>query len=139
MRLGRKQRDYVRSLFEGRCAYCGNDLPEKGWHADHVEPVPRVSEVKRTAAGTVRTVCNGEFYKPERNTLENIFPACAPCNLFKSVLTIEQFRAEVSLQVERARKRSVNYRTAERFGLIKETGAPVLFHFELINKEQPND
>jgi hypothetical protein len=34
--------------------------------------------------------------------------------------------------VERARKRSFNFRTAERFGLISETYRPVIFYFERV-------
>ena len=37
MALTKKQRVELRMKFGGRCAYCGCELPEKGWHADHVE------------------------------------------------------------------------------------------------------
>lgn len=36
--------------FGGRCAYCGCELPEKGWHADHVQAVLRKSEQCMKAA-----------------------------------------------------------------------------------------
>lgn len=41
MVLTKKQRAELRMKFGGRCAYCGCELPEKGWHADHVEAVYR--------------------------------------------------------------------------------------------------
>ncbi len=41
MALTRKQRERLRMKFGGRCAYCGCVLPEKGWHADHVQAVLR--------------------------------------------------------------------------------------------------
>lgn len=41
MALTKKQRAELRMKFGGRCAYCGCELPEKGWHADHVEAVRR--------------------------------------------------------------------------------------------------
>ncbi|EED4236002.1 HNH endonuclease, partial [Salmonella enterica subsp. enterica serovar Typhimurium] len=44
MALTRKQRERLRMKFGGRCAYCGCELPEKGWHADHVQAVLRKSE-----------------------------------------------------------------------------------------------
>lgn len=44
MALTKKQRAELRMKFGGRCAYCGCELPEKGWHADHVQPVARISE-----------------------------------------------------------------------------------------------
>jgi hypothetical protein len=69
------------------------------------------------------------------NVLEKLFPACAPCNLFKSVFSIEQFRHEIQMQVDRARKTSVNFRTAERFGLVKVEARPVVVYFEQFNQE----
>ncbi|MDI8840916.1 HNH endonuclease, partial [Salmonella enterica subsp. enterica serovar Anatum] len=42
----------------------------------------------------------------------------------------EMFREQVSLQVERGRKSSMNFRTAERFGLIEAVDKPVVFWFE---------
>lgn len=39
-------------------------------------------------------------------------------------------RKEISYQIERARAYSVNFRTAERFGLIEIVDKPVVFWFE---------
>ncbi|HAG2284778.1 TPA: hypothetical protein G8W61_005175 [Salmonella enterica] len=65
-----------------------------------------------------------------RMKFENIFPSCAPCNLLKTTYSLEMFRKQVSLQVERGRRSSVNFRTAERFGLISVVNKPVVFWFE---------
>ena len=121
MALTKKQRADLRMKFGGRCAYCGCELPEKGWHADHVQAVLRISEqcMKAAAKGIFKLKTTGEFYRPEAERLENMFPACAPCNLLKTSYSLEMFRKQVSLQVERGRKSSVNFRTAERFGLIE--------------------
>lgn len=37
-----KERDRIKAKFGGRCAYCGEVLPDKGWHVDHAEPVGRI-------------------------------------------------------------------------------------------------
>lgn len=50
MALTKKQREKLRMKFGGRCAYCGCELPEKGWHADHVQAVLRKSEQCMKAA-----------------------------------------------------------------------------------------
>lgn len=110
-----KKRQEIWNKSGGKCWYCGCDLPEKGWHADHFEPVFRY---------------NGSFDRPERDNKENLVPACAPCNLFKSTFTIELFREQIENQIERGRRSSVNFRTAERFGLIEVTSNPVVFWFE---------
>lgn len=123
MALTKKQRERLRMKFGGRCAYCGCVLPEKGWHADHVQAVLRKSEQCMKAA-------EKGIFRPEADCPENIFPSCAPCNLLKTTYSLEMFRKQVSLQVERGRRSSVNFRTAERFGLISVVNKPVVFWFE---------
>lgn len=117
MRLSKKERQTVWNKSEGVCWYCGDNLPEKGWHADHVTPIIRDQ--------------NGEAEYPEDHHLDNIVPACAPCNLFKATFSVEGFRREIQEQVSRARRQSVNFRTAERFGLIEVSQEQVVkFWFE---------
>lgn len=60
----------------------------------------------------------------------NLNPSCFACNNYKMTFLIEELRRAVGRQVERARRYSVNFRLAERYGLIKETGNPVVFYFE---------
>lgn len=130
-KLTKLQRAELRQKFGGRCAYCGGKLPEKGWHADHVEAALRKWEFgERQSSGTRRTVATGEFWRPENDSLENLFPACAPCNLFKATFSVETFREQIAAQAERARQYSVNFRTAERFGLVEVKYTPVVFWFE---------
>lgn len=133
--ITKAQRAALRTKFGGRCAYCGCQLPEKGWHADHVEPVRRDFDVVR-APGKGYSVArsNGKVLHPELHAIENLFPACAPCNLFKATWSIEDMRNEISKQAERARAYSVNFRTAERFGLIEVVDKPVVFWFEIYDE-----
>ena len=79
MALTKKQRAELRMKFGGRCAYCGCELPEKGWHADHVQPVARISEQDMKAAekGIFKLKATGEVRNIYADTLENQFPACA--------------------------------------------------------------
>ena len=137
--LTKKQRQQVRDKSGGRCWYCGNPLPEKGWHTDHFEPVfrPLPSKPAKTKSGfgeipelVRKLIGNGGMANPENDHINNMVPACAPCNLFKSVWSIEAFRREIELQAERARKSSVNFRTAERFGIVQVVNEPVVFWFE---------
>lgn len=134
MRLSKKQREFVRLKFGGMCAYCGCELPDKGWHADHVDPCFRKMEVvprderKNPQAFEVRH--SGEFFNEEANKIENFYPACAPCNLFKSTFSLDMFRSEISKQTERAALYSVNFRTALRFRQVELNNNPVVFWFE---------
>jgi 5-methylcytosine-specific restriction endonuclease McrA len=131
-KLTKAQRAELREKFGGRCAYCGRPLPEKGWHADHVEAVYRKLEIdeKARAKGQWKLKQTGEVFLPENDALENMHPACAPCNLFKATFSLETFREQIAAQAERARQYSVNFRTAERFGLVEVKDAPVVFWFE---------
>lgn len=134
MALTAKQRQALRSIFGGRCAYCGCELPEKGWHADHVEPVGRITDYT-TVEGKFKLIRTGEVSCPENERTDNYYPACAPCNLFKASYSVEGFRRTIANQVTRARETSVNFRTAERFGLIQSTEQPVVFWFERYSQE----
>ncbi|MDU2939975.1 MAG: HNH endonuclease, partial [Enterobacteriaceae bacterium] len=126
MKLSKKQREELRMKFGGRCAYCGCELPEKGWHADHVEAALRKWHFgERKSNGTRAVIYTGEHWKPENDVLENLFPSCAPCNLFKATFSVEMFREQIAEQAERARKYSVNFRTAERFGQVQITHPPI--------------
>jgi 5-methylcytosine-specific restriction endonuclease McrA len=133
MPLTKKQRKQIWEKSGGKCWYCGTDLPIKGWHVDHFEPILRESKIVRDTSGSGfihKTVNTGRVLRPERDNIDNMVPACAPCNLFKATFDVEGFRREIERQIERARKTSVNFRTAERFGLIEVKTKPVLFWFE---------
>jgi len=64
------------------------------------------------------------------NEIENLNPACRLCNNFKAVWSLEEFRRNLAQQVERARKYSINFRNAERFGLVQVVSSEIVFHFE---------
>lgn len=123
MALTKKQRQEVWDKSSGICWYCGIALTDKGWHADHIEPIRRNKDS-----------CDN----PHLDTIDNIVPSCRPCNLFKSVLSIEGFRHEISHQTARARHYNVNFRTAERFGLIEVVDKPVMFWFEIQQERDSN-
>lgn len=118
MAISKKQREVLRMKFGGKCAYCGCELPDKGWHADHAEAV-------------LRNIGKGyAMDRPELDCIENMMPACQPCNLYKSACSIEQFRERVATQLDVTRRASRSYRFAEAFGLVTPTGNSVIFWFE---------
>jgi hypothetical protein len=133
MALSKKQRLEVFNKSFGKCWYCGCDLPEKGWHADHVEAVYRGFDMvlnKKPNGFTHTSKNNGEMAKPENDKVDNIVPSCAPCNLFKATSSIEQLRNHLSKQVDRGIKSNVNFRMAIKYGLVEITNKPVRFWFE---------
>jgi 5-methylcytosine-specific restriction endonuclease McrA len=132
MGLSKKQRQQVWDKSGGLCWYCGCELPERGWHADHFEPVIREQTTARChESGTWKFVPTGKVLRGEKDTLENMVPACAPCNLFKSTYDVEFFRSEIEAQIERVRKASSGFRIAERMGVIEAKPQDrVVFWFE---------
>ncbi len=67
----------------GRCAYCGVGLDGTGFAVDHIHP---------QALGG-------------RHEIDNLLPACPPCNTSKGMKTLEQFR--LFSAVKRATGRTV--------------------------------
>lgn len=136
MKLSKKQRETVRGMFDGLCAYCGNPLGDR-WHADHVEPVMRKLEFVREQGRVTRMRTTGESWYPERDHIGNIMPACAPCNIRKGGESLESFRTGIARAHEVLRHNYSAYRHALRFGLIVERTGPLLFHFERVAVAQP--
>lgn len=116
MKLTKQQRQALHAKYNGRCAYCGDLLPDR-WHADHIEPI-------------VRNWWNGTCEHPERNTLENFNPSCPPCNILKSSSDIESFRNYISGFIKSLNSYVNQYKFAKRYGLIEETNKKVEFYFE---------
>jgi 5-methylcytosine-specific restriction endonuclease McrA len=125
MKLTKQQRETLRMKFGGRCAYCGEELGQR-WHADHVEAVVR-SLAYVPGKGVIAT---GGFDKPENDCIENLMPSCPPCNIDKHSWPLEAWRQKLSNAPGVLARNQPTYRHAMRFGLVAETGAQVVFHFE---------
>ena len=129
MKLTKAQRATLREMFGGRCAYCGRDLGDR-WHADHFEHVERKMKWATAPNGSRRLVATGEVHRPERDTMENMMPSCAPCNIDKHSMTLEDWRGKLQRAVEVLMRNQPTFRHAMRFGLVQDTGAKVEFYFE---------
>lgn len=121
-----KARQAIWDKSGGKCWYCGCDLPEKGWHADHFEPVTR--KLKYVPGVGVRAT--GDCYHPENDNEENKVPSCASCNIQKHSMPLETFRQSIQQFVYSLNNYHNQYKFAKKFGLIQETNEPVLFWFE---------
>ena len=124
-KLSKEERQQLKMKFGGKCAYCGCELIDKKWHADHVEPIYRKWWEKGNS-------CR----RPERDCLANLVPACSSCNIAKSVWNVEQWRAELAKKVERLNRYQKNFRLAVTFGQVQVTPQPIVFYFEQIGVEQ---
>jgi 5-methylcytosine-specific restriction endonuclease McrA len=119
MKLTKAQREQVRLKFGGLCAYCGGELPAR-WHADHIEPVIRNDWLKVPRAPDW----------PERDVIENMNPACPPCNIDKHSLSLENWRQMIERSNEVLMRDVGTFRRALRFKLVEIRREPVTFYFE---------
>ena len=119
--MKKSDRQIVFNKFGGRCAYCGNELPLKGWHCDHIDPIMR---------GYTQEQAERAKFKKGSDDIENKYPACRRCNLWKGAFTVERFRQEIREQPVRINRDVAGYRLAKAFGLIGETDMEVTFYFE---------
>lgn len=103
MRLSKNKREALGQKFGGCCAYCGDKLPARGWHAELI----------------------GDEY-----VSGGMVPVCPDCRVSKGNASPEAFRALLIEQVERAQRHSINFRNAMRFGLVCQVKTEVNFWFE---------
>jgi hypothetical protein len=131
MKLTKQQRATLREKFDGKCAYCGEPLGDR-WHADHKEPVERKLAHVR-GKGFVPT---GELWRPENDHIDNMMPACAPCNIDKHAMSLESWRVKLSRSLDVLARNQPTYRHARRFGLLAEQPKAIVFYFERAQGER---
>lgn len=122
-KISKKRRVLIFNKYRKRCSYCGIKIKYEEMHIDHIKPLYR---------GWSKSELDNLKIVKGTGKLENLNPSCASCNISKSTLTIDKWRNEIRLKIDRLRRDSTNFRLLERFGLIKEVNHNVVFHFEKI-------
>lgn len=121
MAISKNLRIQVYKKYDGHCAYCGCELNGK-FQVDHIEPIYR---------GWNYTLID-KYNKKRIEDISNYNPSCARCNKWKSTWSIEEFRHEISMQIERLKRDSSSFRLSLDYSLIQETKKQVKFYFETI-------
>ncbi|WP_373232120.1 HNH endonuclease [Cohnella sp.] len=134
-----KKRKAIWDKSGGLCWYCGTTLPERGWHADHFEPLGRRPilinrEYQKNESGRIVGFTEAEEKRPpshpERDNLENLVPACQSCNTLKGMGSIEGFRRQIAQFINSLNRYTNQYKIAKKYGLVQEIDKPVTFWFE---------
>lgn len=125
----KKERAQLFAKYNGRCAYCGCELPEK-FHVDEILPCKRIKQWDRTK----RKFVHVGYEYPERLHIDNQNPACPSCNINKHAMSLEEFRRLVGGFLTSLNRDSTQYKIAKRFGFIEEKPKPVVFYFETLNQ-----
>ncbi|MBQ6960851.1 MAG: HNH endonuclease [Clostridia bacterium] len=122
-RITPKERQHVYALCDGHCAYCGKEITIREMQVDHylsVETGPAIADGK------------GDI-----DSIDNYLPACRSCNYRKSMMHVDQFRANVSRLHQVLMRDSVTYRDAVRFGQVTPNEHVQEFYFEKIGVKIP--
>lgn len=142
MKLKPAEREAIRMMFGGKCAYCGVGLDGK-WHVDHCEAVGRIYEYrngtyeggKYTPATMVKT---NRMNHRVNDRKDNLFPACIRCNILKSDANIEGFRS-ILTYFAHSIPRIAGYSHVHhlmRFEKLHIDTTPVVFWFEKFNESR---
>ncbi len=115
--LTKKQRTRIYESYHGKCAYCGCKMKYEEMQIDHVQPLS-----------------NGGA-----DTLDNMLPACRPCNHRKGGSTVESYRNQVGHFLRVLERDNVTYRNAVRYGLVIPNPHPVRFYFEKVGERNAKD
>lgn len=111
-KLSKAERLEVYNKTSGHCAYCGCEIPFKGFNADHVKCF----------------AWNGV----EADTVDNMLPSCRSCNNYKHTMTLESFRTELGKIPDRLQRDINTYGIAKRYGMVMEHREPIIFYYEKI-------
>lgn len=118
-------KEMLYSKFDGRCAFCGDNLGDR-WCIWEIEP--RETVVRR----------GGEIILGN-DSYQNKLPACVSCNGARVAgssnkndkIDIEGFRRLLYSKFGFIRE-NAHYRHALRYGLVEETDKPIVFYFEIV-------
>lgn len=121
MALKKQVREEVWLKYDKHCAYCGNDLEYKKMQVDHIEPHWH---------SMIEDECIKYGITKGSNEIGNLNPSCARCNKWKGTYSVEQFRIEIQLQLDRLFRYSSSYKLALDYGMVIENRSPILFYFE---------
>ena len=101
-KLTRAERETVYNKYDGHCAYCGREIPFKGFNVDHL-----------------RSLYMYDYEDDEINSIDNLMPSCRSCNQYKATMDLEKFRHMLSGIPKRLARDISTYNIALRYGMIE--------------------
>lgn len=113
-------RNFIREKYNGKCAYCGEELHFIFFHIDHINPNNRPTV----------TLDNMEDYINDFN------PSCKECNISKNRYSIEDWREVLRLKPLECYKESFSFRMLFKYNRIEFINTPIVFYFETFLKQK---
>ena len=124
--MNKVQRTDIYRKYGGRCAYCGRIISLEDMQIDHLVPKYRtLSDEALRELGLQRG----------SDDIDNLMPACRPCNYRKGSLSLENFRNALQ-RGQICCRRDFTYRMMVQYGLVVEMPAEVEFYFEKKEKRK---
>ena len=114
-------RKQVYAKYNGHCAYCGCEIPEKGFNVDHLHCLRNYEYTE-------------EFTGIDVHDISNLMPSCGSCNRYKSTMDLETFREELQKIPDRLKRDVCTYNIALRYGMVQENREPIKFYFEKVGE-----
>lgn len=104
-------RKLVYQKYNGHCAYCGCEIPEKGFNVDHLHCLRNYENTE-------------EFTGIDVHDISNLMPSCGSCNRYKATMDLKTFRQQLQ--------------KIPRYGMVQENREPIKFYFEKVEEEHGN-
>ena len=119
--IPKKMREAVYNKYNGHCAYCGEEIPVKGWQLDHLIPIQREHFSRYT--------------EEQIECFENYMPTCPKCNHYKRDHSLETFRRYIEEIPQKLERDNYIYRIGKKYNLIEEHPRKIKFYFEKVENE----
>ena len=122
-RLSQAERKAVYDKYNGHCAYCGCDIPFKGFNVDHLHCLRNYEYTEELTGIDVHSI-------------DNLMPACGSCNRYKATMDLETFRKQLQKIPDRLQRDVCTYNIALRYKMVQENREPIKFYFERIKEDE---
>ena len=122
-RLSQAERKDVYDKYNGHCAYCGCDIPFKGFNVDHLHCLRNYEYTE-------------EFTGIDVHSIDNLMPACGSCNRYKATMDLETFRKQLQKIPDRLQMDVCTYNIALRYKMVQENRKPIKFYFERVKEDE---
>ena len=122
-RLSQAERKDVYDKYNGHCAYCGCDIPFKGFNVDHLHCLRNYEYTE-------------EFTGIDVHSIDNLMPACGSCNRYKATMDLETFRKQLQKIPDRLQRDVCTYNIALRYRMVQENREPIKFYFERVKEDE---
>lgn len=105
-------RKEILKKYDGRCAYCGNQINETNMTIDHFDP--------KSKGGSL--------------SIHNLVPSCKRCNEIKADGSIKDMKKKIEKSIKTL-SRNKDFQMLKKYGLLKIEKEPIVFYYEIYEEK----